>query len=52
MSVNEQMVQDLSLTHLDVYKRQEEYCRRCGVAAEGWVDEIETYETEVLAKRA
>ena len=30
----------------------EEYCRRCGVAAEGWFDEIETYETEVLAKRA
>ena len=29
----------------------EEYCRRCNVPAEGWFDEIETYETEVLAKR-
>ena len=56
--------ESVSYTHLDVYKRQEqcktlplgdvweEYCRRCGVAAEGWFDEIETYETEVLAKRA
>ena len=30
----------------------EEYCRQCGVAAEGWYDEIEKYEAEVLAKRA
>ena len=30
----------------------EEYCRRCNVPAEGWFEEIETYEKEVLAKRA
>ena len=30
----------------------EEYCRRCNVPAEGWFEEIEKYETEVLVKRA
>ena len=29
-----------------------EYCRQCGVAAEGYYDEIEAYEKEVLLKRA
>ena len=29
----------------------EEYCRRCGVAAEGWFEEVEKYEAEVLSKR-
>lgn len=28
----------------------EEYCRRCNVPAEGWFEEIETYEKEVLVK--
>ena len=30
----------------------EEYCRQCGVEAEGWFDEIQKYEDEVLSKRA
>ena len=30
----------------------EEYCKRCGVAAAGWFEEIEKYEAEVLSKRA
>ena len=29
-----------------------EYCRQCGVVAEGYYDEIEKYENEVLLKRA
>ena len=29
-----------------------EYCAQCGVPAEGFYDEIEAYEKEVLAKRA
>jgi len=29
-----------------------EYCRQCGVVAEGYYDEIEAYEKEVLLKRA
>ncbi len=28
-----------------------EYCKQCGVAAEGWYDEIQKYEDEVLSKR-
>lgn len=30
----------------------EEYCRQCGVEAEGWFDDIQKYEDEVLSKRA
>ena len=30
----------------------EEYCNRCGVAAEGWFDDVAKYEEEVLSKRA
>ena len=30
----------------------EEYCSRCGVAAEGWFDDVAKYEEEVLSKRA
>jgi L-rhamnose isomerase len=29
----------------------EEYCRQCGVVADGYYDEIEKYENEVLLKR-
>ena len=30
----------------------EEYCRQCGVETEGWFDDIQKYEDEVLSKRA
>ena len=29
----------------------EEYCRQCGVETEGWFDDIQKYEDEVLSKR-
>ncbi|MCI5699122.1 MAG: L-rhamnose isomerase [Lachnospiraceae bacterium] len=30
----------------------EQYCAECGVAATGWLEEVEKYEAEVLSKRA
>ncbi len=30
----------------------EEYCRRCGVSADNWFEEVEKYEKEVLFERA
>ena len=29
----------------------EEYCRRCGVSADNWFEEVEKYEKEVLFER-
>ena len=50
-SNDNKMVLRRSAKHLPLGDVWEEYCRRCDVAAEGWFDEIEKYEKEVLVKR-
>ena len=43
------VMEDLKMLPLgDVWA---EYCRACGVPADGWYDEVEEYEKAVLAKR-
>ena len=47
----ELMVRQEEMKMMPLGEIWEEYCRVCGVKAEGWFDEIRKYEKDVLAKR-
>ena len=49
--MSKKMVLQEEIKTLPLGDAWEEYCRRCGVASEGWFEEVKKYEAEVLSKR-
>lgn len=49
--MSKKMVMQEQMKMLPIGDIWEEYCMRCGVAAEGWFTEIEKYEAEVQSRR-